>query len=96
MDEKQLLKVERKTLEVSGIGKTKEEAFGKILTNLRQEVYKDTKGLILKMDPIEVYLVEEKRSSEIEKFLFLFMPREKDKFNLTYKFIVEVRYVEKL
>ncbi|MBF4694731.1 DUF4312 family protein [Fusibacter ferrireducens] len=96
MDRKQLMEKTRRSLTASGIGKTKDEAFGKALEAMRKQVYKDVEGMILKMEPLEVYLDEVHEEKEIEKFLFLFMPREKWTYKMTFTFVVEISYIARM
>lgn len=71
------LQKEVKTLIIKGSGKTKEEALGKVFALFRKKVQDETDGVIVKLEPLETYLINIKEEKKIEKFLELFMPREK-------------------
>ncbi len=93
MSDKQLMRIVTKTFEASSKGKSKEEVLGNALTDMRKKANSLVDGTILKMEPVEVYLLDEKVDVTTERFLFVFMPKEKTEYTSTYKFVVEIRYI---
>ena len=96
MDSKELLQTIEKTISVTADGKTKDETLSKAISILRKKVYGEVKGQILKMDPLSIIIANEERSHITEKFLFLFAPREKQTFKITYSIKVRISYVAAL
>lgn len=96
MKSKQILKHLDKDIIIKASGKTKNEALTRAVAELRKQVYKEVDGLILKMDPSEVYILNEEKKVEIEKFLFFFMPREKVQYFMEFEIKVHISYVDNL
>ena len=85
------LQKEVKTLSIEGTGKTKEEALGKVFALFRKKVQDETDGVIVKLEPLETYLINIKK---IEKFLELFMPREKTTYFIEMEIEYEIKYIK--
>lgn len=96
MESKQLLKHLEKEINIKTSGKTKDEVLAKAIGLLRKQVYKEVDGLILRMEPLEVYVLNDEKKVEIEKFLFFFMPREKVQYDMEFKIKVLISYVNTL
>ena len=75
-------------------GKSKDDAVGKIFTKLRKNMYKEVLGPIIQMEPDEVFIDNIEVKKYIERFLFLFMPREKEEIKLTATIVVNVKYLK--
>lgn len=88
------LKIEKKNIIIKEMGKTKEEALGKIFASFRKKVQENIDGIILKLEPIETYLIDVKEEKKIEKFLELFMPREKTRYYIELEIEYEVKYIK--
>ena len=90
----QCMKQKLETVTITATGKTKEETIGKIFNMLRAQIFDKIKLPVVYMNTEEVYLesIEEKKYTE--KFLFLFMPREKSEFTITAKIVVDVKYIQ--
>jgi len=93
MSEKQVLEVLEKEFVIEGTGKTKEDVYGSIFSKLRKIVYNEIKGVVLHMEPLEVYTLKESEKTFTEKFLWLFMPRTKQEFYMELKIIVLIKYI---
>ncbi len=92
--EQQLMITTQKEFVFEQTARSKEEFFGNIFATLRKESYKQVPGVILQMEPLEVYILEEKEESYTEKFLWAFMPREKVKYTAKVKLVVLIKYIE--
>lgn len=96
MEYKELVQVTEKTLSITAEGKTKDESLSKAISILRKKIYSEVSGQILKMDPLSISIEKEENKQVTEKFLFLFAPREKSSYKITYKIKVKVSYVAPL
>jgi len=75
---------------VTGAGRTKKEAFTNAIARIQPELSKTVDGYIIRIEPLEVGFIEGRQVIKIEKFLYLFMPREVSRFELRLE--VRVRY----
>ncbi|MCH4887917.1 DUF4312 family protein [Acidaminobacter sp. JC074] len=96
MEKKELLQTVEKTLVITASGKTKDETLTKAIGILRKKVYGEVKGQILKMDPLSIVIDSEETQKFTEKFLFLFAPRDKETYKVTYSIKVKINYVAPL
>lgn len=88
------LQKEVKTLIIEGTGKTKEEALGKVFALFRKKVQDETDGVIVKLEPLETYLINIKEEKKTERFLELFMPREKTTHFIEMEIEYEIKYIK--
>lgn len=89
-----ILKQKMVIVEITGIStKSKDDAVTTAFKNLKAEIAKSVPELIVYMRPVEVELVDIKTEKYTEKFLMLFMPREREKVKLTLKVRVDVSYL---
>lgn len=90
----QLMKTAQKEFIFEQSAKSKEELLGNIFATLRKEAYSQIPGVILQMEPLEVYILEEKEEKTTEKFLWLFMPKERVSYTAKVKLVVVIKYIE--
>ena len=81
----------KKTIEtkvrVEGKGDSKEKALNIALGNIQKKVMKEYKGnMIIRIEPVNVDVVEAIETSYTERFLFIFSPRDRSK----YKVVLDV------
>ena len=88
------LVTEKKSMIIKEKGKTKEEAIGKIFVSFRKKVQNDTDGVIIKLEPLETYLIEIKEEKKVERFLEFFMPREKIIYFIDLEIEYEIKYIK--
>lgn len=89
-----ILRQKMVVVEITGIStKSKDDAVTTAFKNLKAEIAKSVPELIVYMRPVEVELVDIKTEKYTEKFLMLFMPREREKVKLTLKVRVDVSYL---
>ncbi|MDF2881371.1 MAG: hypothetical protein K0R54_1928 [Clostridiaceae bacterium] len=81
------------TITLSAAGKNKTEAVGNIFSLLRKGIYKEVPGIVVQMEPINFFVDNIDVKKYTERFLFLFMPREKEEVKLTATVVVSVKYV---
>ena len=89
-----ILRQKTVVVEISGVSnKSKDDAVTTAFKNLKSELAKTVPELIVYMRPVEVELVDLKKEEYQEKFMMLFMPRQREKVKLTLKVRVEVSYL---
>ena len=85
---------EVKSMKIKDSGKTKEEVLGKIFASFRSKGQTEITGVIVKLEPLETYLIDIREENKIEKFLELFMPREKTIYHIEMEIEYEVKYIK--
>ncbi|KUO67522.1 MAG: hypothetical protein APF77_14430 [Clostridia bacterium BRH_c25] len=93
MTERQCMETIKREFIIESSGRSKEEAIGSIFEKLRKQTYYEIEGTVLHMEPLEVYNVSEHKKEHTEKFLWLFMPRNKAEYTLKLKIIVLIKYI---
>ena len=79
---------------LTGKGKNQREAYDNIFSQFKSDVYSKVNGVILQMEPEEGYVISIDENKFTEKFLFLFLPREKREFTIKVRLIVSIKYIE--
>lgn len=70
-------------IRVEGSGTSKEQAINKALGNIQKKVMsKHADSMIIRIEPVNVTVVEAKEFSCTERFLLFFFPREKSKYKV--------------
>lgn len=87
------LKKEIKRLIISGKGKTEQGAIANCFSSFRKEVEKDIDGVIIKLDPIEVYILNKEKKIEVKKFFELFWAKEITSYVVKIEIEFEVKYI---
>jgi len=82
-----------KSFTLSGKGKNEEEAYSEIFSKVKRVVYESVEGVVLQMEPEEVYVKSFDETVEKEKFLFLLFPREKRQVSIEVKLVVSLKYI---
>ena len=85
---------EEKNYTIKAKGRNKEEVIGKIFTILKKNVTSDIDGIVIKLEPVNVYEVNKKTEEYTETFLWFFMPRKKQEIEIELKIVVSVKYVK--
>ncbi len=76
-------KVIETRVRIEGKGDSKEKALNIALGNIQKKIMKEYKGnMIIRIEPVNVAVVEAKETSYIERFLFFFLPRERSKYSV--------------
>ena len=89
-----ILRQKTVVVEISGVSnKSKDDAVTTAFKNLKSEIAKTVPVLIVYMRPVEVEFGDLKKEEYQEKFMMLFMPRQREKVKLTLKVRVEVSYL---
>ena len=85
---------EEKDYTIKAKGKNEEEVIGKIFTILKKTVTSDSEGIVIKLEPVNVYEISKKTEEYTETFLWFFMPRKKQEIEIELKIVVSVKYVK--
>lgn len=72
------LNSEIKTMRIKDSGKTKEEALGKIFASFRRKVQTEITGVIVKLEPLETYLLDIKEEKKNRKIFGTFYAKRKN------------------
>ena len=94
MTSKNSLVKENREFILTGKGKNEREAYEQIFSQFKVEIYKQVNGVLLQMEPEEVYVLSTDVKKYTEKFLFIFLPREKQEITVKVKLIVSIKYIE--
>lgn len=79
-------KTSKQTVCVEGVGNTKEQAISIALGNIQKKILSEQKGMIIRIEPLHVEVIEAKELMYTERFLFIFFPRKRQK----YKVVLDV------
>ncbi|GLC86924.1 DUF4312 family protein [Lysinibacillus piscis] len=74
------------TVQIEGIGQSKELAINTALGSIQKKIMSNYKGLILRIEPIDVTVIEARETTYTERFFLLFFPRKRNQ----YKVVLEV------
>lgn len=75
---------------VDGKGDTKTKAFADALSRVQNEVLRATQKILLRIEPQDVRVLRAQESVRTEKFLFLFLARQRRSFSVTLEITVSV------
>lgn len=84
---------------VSGVGRTREEAFAKAMASIQKTLARQVKETIIRIEPLEVVFQEGEEKSSSERFLFFFLKRTISTFKIKIRvkvnlFVVDVNSFE--
>jgi len=88
------LKVLSKEFIVEGRGETKEAALQAAFRNMRKKAFSEVKESIVYMEPEEILITKAEVSRYTERFLFLFWPRERTNYTITFRVKVLIKVVD--
>lgn len=74
----------RQTIRVTGAGETRQRAFANALSQIQEKVVSNDKFVTLQIIPEKIMPISFKKESYKERFLFLFFPRVREKFVVTF------------
>ncbi len=87
------LKKEVRTLKISGEGKSKKDAIANCFVKFRKEVEKTVDGVIIKIDPVDVSILNVEKEVTKKKFLELFWAKEVITYNVNLEVQFELKYI---
>jgi len=65
------------TVRVVGKGHSKEDALARALGQIQKNVSSELKGMIIRIEPLDVEIVEAVEQEFTERFMFFFFPRKR-------------------
>ena len=74
-------------------GKDRTEAFAQAFSALKARAYKEVDGLIVEMQPQDVFVLSEEERSKTEQLADYFKPRELKPYNIKVSIIVRLKYI---
>ncbi|CAK9886122.1 MAG: hypothetical protein XXXJIFNMEKO3_02546 [Candidatus Erwinia impunctatus] len=82
------------TVNVKGKGESKARAFADALSKVQQTVLKSTSQVLLRIDPLDVKVVQATQQVKREKFLFFFLARERNSFGIELEITISVTAID--
>ncbi|KUE79567.1 MULTISPECIES: DUF4312 family protein [Aeromonas] len=82
--------VTRRQIRVSGKGSSRQHAFAAALGQVQTTLLREGEQVLLRVEPLEVDVVEARERVWTERFLFLFLPREKREYSVTLDITVSM------
>lgn len=67
---------------IEGVGNTKEEAMAKALGSIQKKVMNEIKGMIIRIEPLSVEILEAVEHEYTDRFLLFFFPRKRSRFEV--------------
>lgn len=77
-------------VQIEGFGNSKELAINSALGTIQKKVMKEHKGLILRIEPSDVNVIEAKETTFTERFFLFFIPRKRSKFKVVLEITVNI------
>ena len=91
MKDNNVLEIKQMTVQITGSSNnSKEEAVNNAFGSLKKVVMSKTDELIVYMRPINVHVKDIQKKEYTEKYLMVFMPRKKEKVQVTLDVTVEL------
>lgn len=92
---KNIVKNKTLTVEIRGVSNTsREDAINNAFRNLRAAIAEKDNDLIIYMRPVAVSIKDLQTEEYTERFLFLFMPRQRERVVMTLSVTVEYEALE--
>lgn len=79
---------------LSGSAETKEGAFNKVFSQIKPQVSKEFKELILRIEPKDIAVISAKETTHTERFLGFFFPRTKTRYEIRANVTVKLGLIE--
>lgn len=79
---------------IEGKGNTKDQAIASALGKIQKQVNAELQGMIIRIEPLQIEVVEAIEESYIERFLILFFPRKRSLFKVVLDIVVDLFILE--
>ncbi|OOE46784.1 DUF4312 family protein [Salinivibrio kushneri] len=79
---------------VSGKGETKQQAFAAALSQVQPTLLKNNTKVFLRIEPLDVSVLQAEEKVKREKFLFLFLPRERRQYSVKLEVTVSLTLID--
>ncbi len=88
-----ILITEHHTIELEVYGKDRNDAFGKAFAALKKKAYAMVDGLIIHMEPEDVYLIADVEKTGAEKLAGYFKPRQIQNHYIKIRVAVVIKFI---
>ncbi|GKX61906.1 DUF4312 family protein [Pragia fontium] len=78
------------SVRVSGRGDTKQKAIADALNSVQRTVLKESSNIILRIEPLDVEVINATVKVTKEKFLFVFFPRDREFYSVVLDVALDV------
>ncbi|MGL4858796.1 MAG: DUF4312 family protein [Enterobacteriaceae bacterium] len=82
------------TIQVKGAGDTRQKALADALGSIQRVILQGTENLILRIQPVDVEVLEAKVKRKREKFLFFFFPRTREHYSVVLNVTLDVTLLD--
>lgn len=82
-----------KKVVVSGKGDTKQNAFASALNDIQAQILKESKDVLLRIEPVSVQILTAEEQTYTERFLFFFFPRERTQYEVRLEVTVAIQQI---
>ncbi|POB00390.1 cytoplasmic protein [Chromobacterium sinusclupearum] len=82
------------TVQVSGLGESKAQAFADALSKVQRAVLGQSGKVLLRIEPHDVRVVSAEQATITERFLFLFLRRERTRYSVVLEVTANVAAID--
>lgn len=79
---------------VQGKGESKERAFADALSRVQNQILRTTQKILLRIEPLDVQVLDARESVKTERFLFLFLARQRRSYSVELEITVSVTVID--
>ncbi|NAX42432.1 MULTISPECIES: DUF4312 family protein [unclassified Vibrio] len=79
---------------VSGKGETKQQAFAAALSQVQPTLLKNNAKVLLRIEPLDVNVLQAEEKVKREKFLFFFLARDRRQYSVKLEVTVSLTYID--
>lgn len=91
--EKSCLVCTEREIVLEAYGKEKADALGSIFGSLKKQIYKETDGLIIHMEPIDVFIINEEEKTGAQKVIGLMKPKANQSYYVKVRILISLKYI---
>ncbi|AQM20116.1 DUF4312 family protein [Vibrio anguillarum] len=79
---------------VSGKGETKQQAFAAALSQVQPTLLKNNAKVLLRIEPLDVNVLQAEEKVKREKFLFFFLARDRRQYSVKLEVTVSLTHID--
>lgn len=91
--EQSCLQTETKDFELEAHGKNKKEAFGTAFAKFKKAAYASVDGLIIHMEPDDVFIHKYTEKTTTQRFMGYFAPKEIQNVTVSLRITATIKYI---
>lgn len=80
-------------IRVEGVAEEKSKAFANALSQVQNQVIKDSKDVTLRIEPVSVKIIQAQQETYTERFLFILFPRVRHNFRVTLDVTADITMI---